>query len=91
MLAGMISGLRRSHWALGRPWSPETSATSLVSLAFCVWTGRCNRPPLALSTSTFTLHPDADGFLTLPDKPGLGIELNRDALKRFGVLTPGAS
>jgi L-alanine-DL-glutamate epimerase-like enolase superfamily enzyme len=29
-------------------------------------------------------RPDADGFLTLPDKPGLGIELNRDALKRFG-------
>src|SRR5436305_12344905 len=29
-------------------------------------------------------RPDADGFLTLPDKPGLGIELNADALKRFG-------
>src|SRR5947208_8046558 len=30
-------------------------------------------------------RPDADGLLTLPDKPGLGIELNRDALKRFGA------
>ncbi len=30
-------------------------------------------------------RPDADGFLTLPDKPGLGIELNRDALKRFAA------
>jgi len=29
-------------------------------------------------------RPDAEGFLTLPDKPGLGIELNRDALERFG-------
>jgi L-alanine-DL-glutamate epimerase-like enolase superfamily enzyme len=29
--------------------------------------------------------PDADGMLTIPDKPGLGIELNREALKRFGV------
>src|SRR5262245_28663211 len=29
-------------------------------------------------------RPDADGFLTIADKPGLGIELNRDALKRFG-------
>jgi L-alanine-DL-glutamate epimerase-like enolase superfamily enzyme len=28
--------------------------------------------------------PDADGMLTVPDKPGLGIELNREALKRFG-------
>lgn len=26
---------------------------------------------------------DADGFLTIPDSPGLGIELNRDALRRF--------
>jgi L-alanine-DL-glutamate epimerase-like enolase superfamily enzyme len=29
--------------------------------------------------------PDADGMLTIPDKPGLGIELNRDAMSRFGV------
>ncbi len=33
---------------------------------------------------TVPFRPDADGFLTLPDKPGLGIELNRDSLKRFG-------
>jgi D-galactarolactone cycloisomerase len=30
-------------------------------------------------------RPDAEGLLTIPDAPGLGIELNRDALKRFGV------
>ncbi len=30
-------------------------------------------------------RPDAEGYLTVPDKPGLGIQLNRDALKRFGV------
>ena len=36
-----------------------------------------------LITVPFT--PDADGFLTIPDAPGLGIELNREALKRFGV------
>ncbi|HEX5272514.1 MAG TPA: mandelate racemase/muconate lactonizing enzyme family protein [Gemmataceae bacterium] len=29
--------------------------------------------------------PDAEGFLTIPDRPGLGIELNREALKRYGV------
>ncbi len=33
---------------------------------------------------TVPFRPDAEGFLTLPDKPGLGIELNRDALERFG-------
>lgn len=29
-------------------------------------------------------RPDAEGFLTVPDKPGLGIELNRDAMQQFG-------
>ncbi len=29
-------------------------------------------------------YPDAEGYLTIPEKPGLGIELNREALKRFG-------
>src|SRR5262245_31165018 len=34
---------------------------------------------------TAPFRPDAEGYLTIPDKPGLGIELNRDALKRLGV------
>jgi L-alanine-DL-glutamate epimerase-like enolase superfamily enzyme len=34
---------------------------------------------------TVPFRPDADGLLTIPDVPGLGIELNRDALARFGV------
>jgi L-alanine-DL-glutamate epimerase-like enolase superfamily enzyme len=29
--------------------------------------------------------PDSEGYLTVPDKPGLGIRLNREALRRFGV------
>lgn len=29
--------------------------------------------------------PDAEGYLTIPDKPGLGVELNQEALKKFGV------
>lgn len=33
---------------------------------------------------TTPFRPDAEGYLTVPDKPGLGIQLNRDALKRFG-------
>lgn len=32
-------------------------------------------------------RPDAEGYLHLPDGPGLGIELNRDALKRYAVKT----
>ena len=33
---------------------------------------------------TTPFRPNADGLLTLPEGPGLGIELNRDALQRFG-------
>jgi L-alanine-DL-glutamate epimerase-like enolase superfamily enzyme len=35
---------------------------------------------------TTPFRPDAEGYLTIPDKPGLGIELNRDALKRYSVV-----
>jgi L-alanine-DL-glutamate epimerase-like enolase superfamily enzyme len=34
---------------------------------------------------TVPFKPDADGLLQIPQKPGLGIELNREALKRYGV------
>jgi D-galactarolactone cycloisomerase len=34
---------------------------------------------------TTPFRPDAEGYLNVPDRPGLGIELNREALKRFGV------
>jgi D-galactarolactone cycloisomerase len=34
---------------------------------------------------TQPFQPDADGFLQIPEKPGLGIELNREALKRYGI------
>jgi L-alanine-DL-glutamate epimerase-like enolase superfamily enzyme len=37
----------------------------------------------ALITEPF--RPDAEGYLTIPDRPGLGIELNREALKNYGI------
>jgi D-galactarolactone cycloisomerase len=33
---------------------------------------------------TEPFKPDAEGYLAIPDRPGLGIELNREALKRWG-------
>ena len=33
---------------------------------------------------TEPFQPDKDGYLPIPTKPGLGIELNRDFLKRYG-------
>jgi L-alanine-DL-glutamate epimerase-like enolase superfamily enzyme len=29
------------------------------------------------------IRPDAEGYLAVPTAPGLGVQLNRDALKRF--------
>src|SRR5438270_4699946 len=34
---------------------------------------------------TEPFRPDAEGYLTIPDRPGLGITLNPDALKRYGI------
>jgi len=34
---------------------------------------------------TTPLRPDAEGFLHVPTGPGLGVELDRDALKEFSV------
>ncbi len=34
---------------------------------------------------TVPFRPDAEGYLSIPEKPGLGIELNREALKRLGA------
>ena len=33
---------------------------------------------------TEPFRPDAEGYLSIPEKPGLGVELNREALKRLG-------
>jgi L-alanine-DL-glutamate epimerase-like enolase superfamily enzyme len=35
--------------------------------------------------TTPAFRPEAEGYLTIPDKPSLGIEINREALKRDGV------
>jgi L-alanine-DL-glutamate epimerase-like enolase superfamily enzyme len=34
---------------------------------------------------TTPFRPDAEGYLAVPETPGLGIELNREALKRYGI------
>jgi D-galactarolactone cycloisomerase len=38
---------------------------------------------------TQPFRPDGEGVLTMPDKLGLGIDLYREALKRFGVYPCG--
>jgi D-galactarolactone cycloisomerase len=34
---------------------------------------------------TEPFRPDADGYLRVPDGPGLGVQLNGEALKRIGI------
>jgi len=34
---------------------------------------------------TEPFRPDSEGYLNVPDRPGLGVELNRDALKRLAI------
>jgi L-alanine-DL-glutamate epimerase-like enolase superfamily enzyme len=31
------------------------------------------------------VRPDADGFLSVPDLPGLGVDLDQDALRRYAA------
>ena len=31
------------------------------------------------------MKPDAEGYLRLPEGPGLGVELDRDALREFAL------
>lgn len=34
---------------------------------------------------TEPFRPDAEGYLHIPTKPGLGVQLNRDAMRKFGM------
>ena len=47
------------------------------------FTGRRNSDALIAMTRHMAHRgPDAEGFLTVPTAPGLGVELNREALSR---------
>ena len=41
--------------------------------------------PIISELLTPTLEVDADGFVEVPDRPGLGFELNEDVVKQFRV------
>ena len=34
---------------------------------------------------TVPFRPDAEGYLHMPEKPGLGLELREDTLEKYGV------
>ena len=40
---------------------------------------------LALDLTRTRIAPDADGLIHLPDAPGLGVEINQEALEKYRV------
>jgi L-alanine-DL-glutamate epimerase-like enolase superfamily enzyme len=43
--------------------------------------------PLAIELTANHLHRDREGYVTLPDSPGLGIEIDPAAIRRYSVST----
>ena len=41
-------------------------------------------PSMMEEIITTPFKVDADGFLPIPEMPGLGVSLNRDAMKSYG-------
>ena len=41
--------------------------------------------PYIAEIITEPFKTDAEGYLPIPERPGLGIELNREALKKYGI------
>jgi L-alanine-DL-glutamate epimerase-like enolase superfamily enzyme len=41
--------------------------------------------PLARDLTTTRIEPGPDGLIRLPDGPGLGVDVNLDALSRYAV------
>ena len=50
--------------------------------AWCEFPVECAEPARSLTVER--IAPDGNGEIVLPDAPGLGVEINHDAIKRFG-------
>jgi D-galactarolactone cycloisomerase len=70
-------------------WNTAIGLAADLHLTAAVPVARCveylTPSPYLDERVTTPFRSDAEGFLTVPDAPGLGVELNREALKRFGV------
>ena len=97
MVGGLTELMRvaRQAWSLGRRVVPHgyksgiTIAANLAFLSqgpreeFCEYS--TSRSPLRwdLTNEAFTI--EADGRITVPDAPGLGVSLNRETVRRFAL------
>ena len=85
---------RALHPAAGRSWG-EKNEGSIVMPTASNWIRQAAAMPVARYVEYLTPAPyieeivtqpfqlDSEGYLTIPTGPGLGIELDRDALRRF--------
>jgi L-alanine-DL-glutamate epimerase-like enolase superfamily enzyme len=102
--AGGITGCRRIAalaYAAGLPCVPHVYSTAVsiaANLHFMASLPNCyllefDQNPNALRTELLTepIEPDADAVVAVPDRPGLGIRLDRTTLGRYATAPPRAS
>ncbi|MFM7843324.1 MAG: enolase C-terminal domain-like protein, partial [Planctomycetota bacterium] len=92
---GGISEARRIAWMaqdyqiqmVSHGWNTAVGLAADLHLAAAIPVARyveyLTPAPYIDQIITQPFQLDADGLLTIPETPGLGIELNRDALQRF--------
>ena len=102
--AGGITGCRRIAalaYAAGLRCVPHVYSTAVsiaANLHFMASLPNCyllefDQNPNALRTELLTepIEPDADAVVTVPDRPGLGIQLDRTTLGRYAMAPPRTS
>ena len=102
--AGGITGCRRIAalaYAAGLRCVPHVYSTAIsiaANLHFMASLPNCyllefDQNPNALRTELLTepIEPDADAVVTVPDRPGLGIRLDRTTLGRYAMAPPRTS
>jgi L-alanine-DL-glutamate epimerase-like enolase superfamily enzyme len=102
--AGGITGCRRIAalaYAAGLPCVPHVYSTAVsiaANLHFMASLPNCyllefDQNPNALRTELLTepIEPDADAVVAVPDRPGLGIRLDRTTLGRYAAAPPRTS
>ncbi|HEU4896747.1 MAG TPA: mandelate racemase/muconate lactonizing enzyme family protein [Actinomycetota bacterium] len=102
--AGGITGCRRIAalaYAAGLRCVPHVYSTAVsiaANLHFMASLPNCyllefDQNPNALRTELLTepIEPDADAVVTVPDRPGLGIRLDRTTMSRYAMAPPRTS
>ena len=82
--AKKIAGWCETHYIYLAPHNPLGPVSTAACLHLClasslVGVQECPRPPGTTHTDVFPVQvPFADGYLQVPDRPGLGVEFNEE-------------